>query len=346
MSVRFFLGANSGDGFYSLYDDFACSPGDRLYLIKGGPGCGKSTLMKALAARAEEHGYSAEYILCSGDPDSLDGVYIPALKLGFADATAPHILEPRLFADDSCYVNLGQFCSWQSSGLAAEYSASYKQMYKTAYAFLSAAKEIKKVRVLGVSGEKIIESVHSRADSALRRELGEKRSYAGRGRITKRFISCISCMGEVCLTDTVKKLCKRIYIVDDRFCLADTYLKRIACGVAKRGIDATVCPSPLCPDELEAVLLPEHSLGFVSAKIMQLEKPWRHVRLDALVSSAAQKSQIKQLDKLYKALLEGGTGYLAQAKKYHDLLEAEYKPLIDFAALSEFTENEAARLIK
>lgn len=48
MSVRFFLGANSGDGFYSLYDNFACAPGDRLHLIKAGPGCGKSTFMKSL----------------------------------------------------------------------------------------------------------------------------------------------------------------------------------------------------------------------------------------------------------------------------------------------------------
>ena len=62
MSVRFFLGANSGDGFYSLYDNFACAPGDRLHLIKAGPGCGKSTFMKKLASRAEEQGFTVEYL--------------------------------------------------------------------------------------------------------------------------------------------------------------------------------------------------------------------------------------------------------------------------------------------
>ena len=39
-------------------------------------------------------GYDAEYILCSGDPDSLDAVIIPSLKLAWADGTAPHALEP------------------------------------------------------------------------------------------------------------------------------------------------------------------------------------------------------------------------------------------------------------
>ena len=348
MSVRFFLGANSGDGFYSLYDEFACSKGDRLYLIKGGPGCGKSTFMKRLAARAENLGYTVEYILCSGDPESLDGIYIPELKLGFADATAPHVLEPGLFAIDCCYVNLGLFCSWADSDRIIEFTERYKQMYKAAYAFLSAAKTVKKINIPGLFDEKTMKSVQKRADTALRRELGGIHPSLRSSKVTKRFIRGISCMGEVCLTDTVDKLCKRIYIVDDRFGLADIYLKRITEGIAERGDNALICPSPLCPDELDAVLLPEYGLGFVSASVMQIKKPWRHVRLDALVSPEALKAhraELKSLEKQYRSLLESGIGYLKQAKKNHDLLEVGYKPFIDFAALGEFTEQEVKRLI-
>ena len=348
MSVRFFLGANSGDGFYSLYDNFACAPGDRLHLIKAGPGCGKSTFMKKLASRAEELGYAVEYILCSGDPESLDGVYIPALHLGFADATAPHILEPRLFAVDSCYVNLGQFCAAIESEKINEYTAKYRRMYKAAYGFLSAAKTIRKVQVPELISDNNIVLAEKRAESALLRELGKKRGTAREAQITKRFIRGISCMGEVCLSDTVNKLCKRIYLVDDKLGLADAYLKHIANGVAERGENAVVCPSPLCPDELDAVLLPNHALGFVSASAMQVKDPWRHVRLDALVAPEvvrAHRSELKALEKQYRSLLDGGVGYLKQAKKYHDLLEGEYRPYVDFAALSEFTEREMAKLI-
>ena len=74
MAVEFFLGANSAHGFHSLYGDFASSPGDCLRLIKGGPGCGKSSFMRKLAESAEAHGFEVVYILCSGDPESLDGV--------------------------------------------------------------------------------------------------------------------------------------------------------------------------------------------------------------------------------------------------------------------------------
>ena len=52
-----------------------------------------------------------EYILCSGDPDSLDGVYIPALGVGYADGTAPHILDPALFGVTGSYLDVGECCA-------------------------------------------------------------------------------------------------------------------------------------------------------------------------------------------------------------------------------------------
>lgn len=91
MNISYFLGANSYNGFYSLYDSFTSLPEiKRLYIIKGGPGCGKSTFMKAIATAANEAGYDVERVLCSADPDSLDGIYIPGLHIAYVDGTAPH----------------------------------------------------------------------------------------------------------------------------------------------------------------------------------------------------------------------------------------------------------------
>ncbi|MEG2939628.1 MAG: hypothetical protein RR829_05315, partial [Oscillospiraceae bacterium] len=47
--------------------------------------------------------------MCSGDPASLDGVYIPALKTAYMDGTAPHIADARITAVDSAYLDLGVF---------------------------------------------------------------------------------------------------------------------------------------------------------------------------------------------------------------------------------------------
>ena len=89
--IRYFLGANSPLGFFSLYDQLVdLETAARGYILKGGPGCGKSTLMRQVAADVEASGKRAEYILCSGDPDSLDGVVFPDLGVAIVDGTAPH----------------------------------------------------------------------------------------------------------------------------------------------------------------------------------------------------------------------------------------------------------------
>ena len=52
-SRQFFLGANTGAGFVSLYSAFAApEDGAFVWYIKGGPGNGKSTLMRRAAERA------------------------------------------------------------------------------------------------------------------------------------------------------------------------------------------------------------------------------------------------------------------------------------------------------
>ena len=92
--TRWFLGANSGNGFSSLYEGFCRGDGDFLRVIKGGPGCGKSTFMRRIGEAAEARGLEVEYILCSGDPDSLDAILLPGKKAALVDGTAPHDTAP------------------------------------------------------------------------------------------------------------------------------------------------------------------------------------------------------------------------------------------------------------
>lgn len=145
MAKRYFLGANTGQGFYSLYDELAAqSP--FLWILKGSPGCGKSSFMRRIGMAAEAAGHDVEYILCSGDPESLDGVYITDLGVAYADGTAPHVLEPRLTGADSNYVNLGAHLD--QAALKAKRSEldslqrAYRAKYAEAYAALAEAKAL------------------------------------------------------------------------------------------------------------------------------------------------------------------------------------------------------------
>ena len=91
-NIRYFLGANSPTGFYSLYDQLIDpAVAEDIFILKGGAGCGKSSLMRRVGKAMEDKGLPVEYIQCSGDPDSLDAIVIPALKTAIVDGTAPHV---------------------------------------------------------------------------------------------------------------------------------------------------------------------------------------------------------------------------------------------------------------
>ena len=146
MIQRCFLGGNTCEGFLSLYDGFPPEEGAFLHVIKGGPGGGKSGFMRRIGQAAEARGLEVRYVLCSGDPDSLDGVYIPALHTAWVDGTAPHVTEPKHFGVDGDYINLGAFCRLplepEDARQIRELTPRYRALYADAYEKLAAAKKL------------------------------------------------------------------------------------------------------------------------------------------------------------------------------------------------------------
>lgn len=92
---RYFLGNNTGYGFYNCYNNELKSM-DKVVLLKGGPGTGKSSLLKRIASVARERGLDYELWYCSGDPQSLDGVCVKDSNVAVVDATSPHAINADL----------------------------------------------------------------------------------------------------------------------------------------------------------------------------------------------------------------------------------------------------------
>nr|WP_232337122.1 nucleotide kinase [Lysinibacillus timonensis] len=67
---------------------------EKRYFIKGYPGTGKSSLMKALASEALSRGYDVQKVWCGLDANSIDMVIIPELSFCIFDSTEPHVYFP------------------------------------------------------------------------------------------------------------------------------------------------------------------------------------------------------------------------------------------------------------
>jgi ABC-type cobalamin/Fe3+-siderophores transport system ATPase subunit len=105
----FFAGANTDAGFRSSYAAIAAEESlERLYIIKGSAGCGKSTLMKKIAREAECEGHSVRYYLCGSDAESLDSVVIDG-RIAVLDGTPPHSVDMIFPGAKSELVDLSRF---------------------------------------------------------------------------------------------------------------------------------------------------------------------------------------------------------------------------------------------
>ena len=65
--------------------------------------------IQSLRRELEQAGYTAQRVLCSSDPDSLDGVIFPQIRACIADGTSPHVIEPRFPGAVEELVNLGDY---------------------------------------------------------------------------------------------------------------------------------------------------------------------------------------------------------------------------------------------
>ena len=321
--IEYFLGANSAAGFYSLYDhliDRETAQG--LYILKGGAGCGKSSFMRRVASHAQAAGYQAEFILCSGDPDSLDAVILPELKVALVDGTAPHVIEPKYPGVVERYVNLGKY--YDSAGLqevraaVMEQTKEYQKHYKRCYRCLSAAAELD-------SDNRELMLTHETEARLLKRAKGiiarELKGNGSGGEVALRFLSGVSCAGRMSLWGTVEAQCKRVCVLEDSFGLSNVMLEPILAAATARDFHVIACPDPMAPERLLHLLIPE-------------QETYRKFR-----------SRVRFARKVSNALQEEAMAALEQAKARHDDLEALYNPYVDFDGVYSLADQVAALII-
>ena len=345
METKFFLGANSPGGFNSLYSDFVDPERDRLNIIKSGPGSGKSTFMRLIAERAEGLGYDVELIKCSGDPDSLDGVYIPAKNTAYVDGTAPHIIEPVYSGSGDNYIDLSRF--YDRDGVRSVHAeimgltADYKAEYQKAYMLIASAHSAE--TALKPSNSEYTDRALKRMSSVLAREI--KSSGKRGGTVRRRYLNAVTCTGRIAFYETVPQLAERVFIIDSDAGLNKPVMAEIRKKAGNMGWDMILCLSPMDPGEILHIILPELSCAFVSSLSAEPYpyEGYRRIRLDSIPDSGFMRA-VKESKKLPEAILNEAVKKLEKAKEYHDELEKVYNPFVDFDSVRALALNEADRL--
>jgi hypothetical protein len=354
--VDFFMGANSPGGFCSLYGELTRpAPGTRRFLIKGGAGTGKSSLMRRAADAMAGRESLLEQIHCSSDPNSLDGLIFHDGHASIVDATPPHVIEPAYPGGFETVVNLCEFFDEGKleSRLArtVELQTANNDCHRKCRGLLKCADILSRDSALYVEQFTDFGKIDTLARRLCQREIPQK---AGAAEERLRFLSAVTNQGIVCYSDTVHTLCDRVYLIRDEYGVASSaLLQEIRRYLAGQGYAYYACFCPLSPGEkLEHLLIPELSLGFVTEDRFHVFpglKPYRAINFTRFTGLEALRAKRQFLNFNRKAaaeLIHAAVEHLKAAKKIHDDLERQYTDAVDFPGVNAKSAEVIAKLAR
>ena len=341
-----FAASNSSLGFKSYYGQvFDRSRFERYYIIKGGPGTGKSRFMRDVAQSCEEQGRYVEYYNCSSDPDSLDAIIIDD-RIALLDGTAPHSLDTEIAGARDEIIDLGVF--WNSDLLSSRFdeilqlSEKKKSSYIMGYRYLSGCADLCEINDSLISSaikEKKLLSTVERIVSCIPKGDGFSAIPA--------LFDSIGMKGRVRF-DAYESCAKKLYMVADWYSSAHIFLSAVITYAQRRDVALRVSYDPIVPSYPNGVYFCDSGVALVATDPSDTDKDEGTVInmkrfLDKDIIDSV-KQRYKYNMRLYDAFVSSACDCFAEAGKYHFDLEDIYLACMDFDAKERFTASFCERI--
>lgn len=346
--ITYFAGSNTETGFRGLYDDIAEEDSmERVYIIKGGSGTGKSTLMRKIASDAEKQGADCTYYLCGSDPDSLDAVVLDN-RIAVLDGTPPHAREMKYPGAVSELIDVTRF--WDDRILTEKRETirrlchEKQQAFATAYRYLKAAALLEK-EAFETAGKLLnTEKMYGFCRRLLAKTRKRIPPNGTKGRIRSVYTHGIGIRGMVC-TDTFVQLTENHYFLEDAWGSTGSFFTCLAESCRDVGYDVLLARLPL-NDRIAAAVIPALSLSLMVGNEYSSDKTIHMSRFFQKEPFDGQKGKLRLANKCMTSLLRDCVESFREAGEAHFALEKIYISAMDFAALNDYTETVRADILK
>lgn len=354
---HYYAGGNTALGFYSLYESNIKGL-DRLFILKGGPGTGKSTLIKQIGDEWATKGYAIELLHCANDPHALDGVIIPKLKVGIVDGTTPHVLEPTAPGTIEEYVNLG--VGWDREQLAEQKGAivylhkQVEQTYQSAYDAYAQALHIhdewEEIFIKNMDFEKADELTDQLIQLFFADKQADKKAV-----VRHRFLGAATPNGpHDFIPNLTEDVTKRYFLKGRPGSGKSTLLKKIATAAEERGFDVEIYHGGFDPHSLDMVIVREVEIAIFDSTAPHEYFPERvndnivDMYENVITPGTDEKyaTEIDVLQHQYSTKMKEGSQLLAQAKMMHDELETIYTNAMNFEKIEHIQQDIHAHISK
>lgn len=350
-----FPGGNTSKGFFSYYQ-YIINEEDakRVFILKGGPGVGKSSFMKKVSDVMEQRGYDVEHMHCSSDNGSLDGVVIPGIGVALIDGTAPHVVDPKSPGVIDEIINLGDF--WDEAAMSrnrekvVRIKNEISGYFARAYRYLAAASCIYEDSA-ALYGPAVDEAKRSILAHELISELLEDIPLSAEtGRERRMFASAITPDGLVNYLDDLM-IADNIYKLEG-FPGAGTekLLEMVKSAALERGLHTEAFYCAFDPLKLEHLIIPGLNTAFTTVNSYHTTDVCPLRKMNFLEHSddrlaATSRSELAYNQAQFDVHLNKAVELIHTAKGLHDELETCYIPAMDFKGVQRKWESIMERIL-
>ena len=164
-------------------------------------------------------------------------------------------------------------------------------------------------------------------DSARRRGLAAGRRVlqgCPHGKAGIAYLRTVTASGLRADADTISQMADRVWLLEDRYIHADSYLRAVSDAAIQAHADCILCPNPLRRDRLEAVFLPTCRAAFISMNVLESSNDFigRRVHLDRIPDTErkqALRAVLKENRKWVDELIRRAAAQLKNAEIMRDL---------------------------
>ncbi|MBE6847095.1 MAG: hypothetical protein E7503_03045 [Ruminococcus sp.] len=343
MQDRYFLGGASPEGFYS---DFPKEQAMRYgFLLKGGPGTGKSTLMRTVASVFADERVSLYH--CASDPRSLDAVVLEDRGVFLADATAPHEMSVSLPFVTGELVDLARALDPVSLAEHSEEirsaSAENGMLHRECRSVLGAVAAMRTVS-MNIGEEALHKEKLSAFAARLCKRLMPKGVRRGGEMGEIRYRQCNACtpQGDLLLVPEDHGI---VHIKDSYGAAACFLISRFADLLTHAGIGCVLSRDLLLRDKPAVhLLVPQCKLAMVSCVLPQEHETQVVSTIDLQrfyhnELLRRQRSLHRFAEKNEKLLRQRAITLLQEALAVHDVLEKPYIAAQNRAVLEDMTAD-------
>lgn len=354
-SKHVFPGSNTPFGFYPYYDNIISQESaNKIFIIKGGPGTGKSSFMKKVAGFFIDKNVEVEFHHCSADPSSLDGIVIVPAKVAIIDGTSPHVMDPLNPGAVDEILNFSPY--WDEQGIRANKESIMainlvrKQLFNKAYYYLNAAKSVydayAQAQAMALNNIKlstieqdILKSIFENCKPS--NQLGKSRHLFG---------SAITPDGFIDYLHTIIDKSQIIYTIKDS---PGASAKNLMNNILSKGVDLGLYMecyhSPIDREKIEDIVIPKLGIGITVLNDYHttIVDTTNVYNLTACLDSNTLSDIQSDLDldyNLINELFARGISTLKQAKTKHALLESYYIPHVNFDKINNLTQDIIAQI--